>query len=121
MDFITINGYSIPYPNDFEMKKVPNRVAEIQTLTGKTVADINGWKYDDCTLKWDTLIESDLQNLLAAIRDYDFMMSFNDIDGAHTVEAILASRVNTKTRFKVNGNILWRDITVTLTFPECYE
>lgn len=121
MDYITINGKSIPYPNDFQMKKVPNKVATLTTMSGRTISDINGWKYDDTTLSWDTLIEGDLNNLLSAISDNEFQMTFADIDGNHTVTAVLESRVNTKTRFKQNGQIVWKDISVVISFPDCYQ
>lgn len=121
MDYITINNKSIPYPNDFQMKKVPNKVATLTTMSGRTIADVNGWKYEATTLQWDTLLEGDLQNLLTAIADNEFVITFNDIDGAHTVSAVLESRVNTKTRFKHNGNIIWKDISVAISFPDCYQ
>ena len=118
---ITINGYSIPYPNDFQMRKVPNIVAEINTLSGTTIADVNGWKYDDTTLKWDTLVDADLVNLINAIAGYTFPVVFKDLDGTHTETAVLRSRLNTKTPLMHNGMILWKDIEVTLGFPTCHQ
>ena len=116
LQYITINGYDIPYPNDFELQKVPNIINEMQTLTGKTVADINGWKYGDVELRWGTLLDEDLQNLLAAIADNEFQISFKDIDGAdHTVNAVFKGRANVK------GVTVWRDVSVQLSFPDCYE
>ena len=104
LQYITINGYDIPYPNDFEPQKVPNIVNEMQTLTGKTVADINGW------------------NLLAAIADNEFQISFKDIDGAdHTVNAVFKGRANVKTPMFHKGVTVWRDVSVQLSFPDCYE
>lgn len=121
MDYITINNKLIPYPNDFRMEKVPNKVATLTLMNGKTISDVNGWKYADATLQWDTLLETDLQNLLNAISENEFVMSFNDIDGAHSINAVLESRVNTKTRYKHNGDIVWKDINVKLSFPDCYQ
>lgn len=122
MDYIQMAGLPIPYPNDFTMEKVPNRVAEIKTLSGRTIADINGWKYANTTLKWDTLLDSDLQNLLTAISDDTFTFTFKDIDNqTYTIEAELESRVNTKTRYKRNGDIVWKDVNVTISFPDCYH
>ena len=118
---IVINGYSIPYPNDFQMSKVPNIVAEINTLNGTTIADVNGWKYDDATLKWDTLVDADLVNLINAIAGYTFPVVFEDLDGTHTETAVLRSRLNTKTPLMHNGVILWKDIEVTLGFPTCHQ
>lgn len=121
MDYITINGYSIPYPNDFTMKKVPRIVSEIETLNGTVIADYDGWKYDDTSLQWDTLLDADLQNLLSAISANIFSITFNDIDGSHTVQAILKSRTNVKTPLFKDGNLIWSDIQIDLSFPERYS
>lgn len=122
LQYITINGYDIPYSNDFELQKVPNIVNEMVTLTGKTVADINGWKYADTELRWDTLLDADLQNLLAAISDNTFQVTFKDIDGAdHTVNAVFKGRANVKTPMFHRGATVWKNVTVQLSFPDCYE
>ena len=122
LHYITINGYDIHYGNNFTLQKVPNIVNEMVTLTGKTVADINGWKYDDVELRWDTLLDEDLQNLLAAISDSQFEVTFKDIDGlVHTVNAVFKGRANVKTPMFHNGATVWRDVSVKLSFPDCYE
>ena len=122
LQYITINGYDIPYGNNFTLQKVPNIVNEMVTLTGKTVADINGWKYDDVELRWDTLLDEDLQNLLAAISDSQIEVKFKDIDGLdHTVNAVFKGRANAKTPMFHNGVTVWRDVSVQLSFPDCYE
>lgn len=122
MQYMDINGYSIPYPNNFTLQKVPNIVNEMQTLTGKTVADVNGWKYGDVDLQWDTLLDADLQNLLAAISSNTFEVTFKDIDGIeHTVNAVFKGRTNVKTPMFHKGVTVWNDVTVQLSFPDCYE
>lgn len=122
LDYMNINGYDIPYPNNFSPSRVPNIVNEMVTLTGKVVADVNGWRYGDTDLAWDTLLDADLQNLLAAISDPWFTVTFVDIDGAeHTVNAILKGRANVKTPIFYNGATVWKDVTVPLSFPDCYE
>lgn len=119
---ININGYEMPYPNNFSPSKVPNVVNEMTTLTGKVVADVNGWRYGDTDLNWDTLLDSDLQNLLSAISESSFPITFLDIDGVqHTVTAVLKGRSNVKTPIFNNGVTVWKDITIPLSFPECYE
>lgn len=120
MRYITINGKFIPYPNDFTMKKVPRIVSEIETMNGTIIGDVAGWRYDETTLQWDTLLDSDLQNLLEAVADPSFPITFEDIDGDRTVNAVLRGRVNTKTPLFYNGDTIWRDIQVTLSFPEVY-
>lgn len=122
LQYITINGQQVPYPNDFQLQRVPNIVNEMQTLTGKTVADINGWKYGDTELAWDTLLDEDLQNLLVAISDSSFNITFSDIDGAeHTVTAVYKGRANIKTPVFYKGLTVWKDVRVQLSFPDCYE
>ena len=119
---MTINGRDVPYPNDFQLQKVPNIVNEMTTLTGKTVADVNGWKYADTELSWGTLLDEDLQNLLDAISESMFEVTFNDIDGlSHTVTAVFKGRANVKTPLFNNGATIWKDVSVTLSFPDCYE
>lgn len=121
MDYITIGGKIVPYPNDFTLEKVPNLVSEITTMSGQTLYDKNGWKYADTELKWDTLLEKDLTNLLDGISRSPFVINCEDIDGPKSINAILKSRVNVKTRLKHKGKIVWRDISVTVSFPDCYR
>ena len=122
MQYITINGYDIPYPNDFQLQRVPNIVNEMTTLTGKVVADVNGWRYGDTDLTWNTLLDGDLQNLLAAISSSSFPVKFKDIDGLeHTVNAVLKNRANIKTPMFHRGATVWRDVSIQLSFPDCYE
>ena len=122
MQYITINGYDIPYPNDFQLQRVPNIVNEMTTLTGKVVADVNGWHYGDTDLTWNTLLDGDLQNLLAAISSSSFPVKFKDIDGLeHTVNAVLKNRANIKTPMFHRGATVWRDVSIQLSFPDCYE
>lgn len=122
MDYLYINNYKIPYPNDFTLQKVPNIVAEHTTMSGKSLADVNGWKYADTELRWDTLLEKDLLNLLDAISVSPFVIKCKDIDNDDLeVNAILRGRANTKTRLKYKGAIVWRDIAVSVSFPDCYR
>ena len=121
LQYITINGQDIPYPNDFELQKIPNIVNEMTTLTGRVVADVNGWRYADAELTWDTLLGEDLQNLLTAIAKTEFEVSFLDIDGnIRTVNAVLRGRANVKTPMFHNGVTVWKDVKITLSFPDCY-
>lgn len=122
MQYLTINGYRVPYSNDLQLQKVPNIVNEMTTLTGKVVADINGWKYADVNLSWGTLLDQDLQNLLTAISTNTFLIEFMDIDGStHSINAVLKGRANVKTPLFHNGQTVWRDVSISLSFPDCYE
>lgn len=121
MQYFDINGYTIPYPNDFTMRKVPNIVNELTTLTGKVVADVNGWRYDDTTLSWDTLIDDDLQNLLDAVSTGEFTITYTDVIGSTvSVNAVLRSRAEVKTPIITSNGTLWKEIEISVMFPDCY-
>ncbi len=122
MQYLTINGLKVPYSNSLQLQKVPNIVNEMTTLTGKVVADINGWRYADTTLTWDTLLDRDLQNLLTALSQNTFVIEFLDIDGVtHSVNAVLKGRANVKTPLFHNGKTVWSEVSVDISFPDCYE
>lgn len=124
MDYLKVNGHSIPFSNGFTMNQVPNIVNEVTLMDGSTQADINGWRYDDTTLNWDYLTEADLQTLLTEtdpIRG-TFELSFYEpgTNGYKTVKALRRGRVIVKTRHKRDGKIVWTGIEIELTFPEAY-
>ena len=121
LQYIEIDGTKIPYPNNFTLQKIPHIVNEMTTLTGKTVADINGWKYADTELSWDTLLDEDLQNLLTVLQFDTFQISFYDLDGTQqTINAVLKGRANVKTPMFYKGATVWKDVSVSLSFPDCY-
>lgn len=125
MDYIQINGQSFPYPNDFTMSKVANITNELVTMTGKTIADVNGWKYADQTLKWDYLGETQLQSILQLtdpVTVGTFTLEFTDPEnGLVSVNAFRRSGITVKTRFKENGNIVFSGIELTFAFPDAYQ
>lgn len=124
MDYLKVNGYAIPFSNGFTMTQVPNLVNEVTLMNGNTQADINGWKYEDTTLRWGTLEEDDLNTLLAQtdpIRgEFDFSFYEPGSNSYKTIKALRKGRVVVKTRYKRNGAIVWKDIEISLTFPEAY-
>lgn len=124
MDYLKVNGKSIPFCNDFEMVQMPNIVNEVVTMNGNTIADINGWKYGDTTLHWDYLTEKDLNTLLTEtdpIRGpFEFAFYEPGSNAYKIVKAIRVGRVVVKTRFKRNGSIVWTDVQIELSFPESY-
>lgn len=124
MDYIQINGKSIPYPNDFTMSKVANITNELTTMTGKTIADVNGWKYADQTLKWDFLYEAELNTLFSETDTLNgtFELTFDDPEsGQMTINAFRRSRITVKTRYRENGNIVFTGIELNLAFPDAYH
>lgn len=125
MDYIKINNKPIPYPNDFQMTKEANVVSELTTMSGKVLADVNGWRYSDTTFQWDTLRETELNLLLSETMAVNgaFDLTFDDVtDGVKTVTAYCKSSITTKTRFRDdNGHIVWSDVQLSVSFPECYQ
>lgn len=125
MDYIKINGKPIPYPNDFQMQREANIVSEITTMSGRKLADINGWKYADTTLSWGTLRENTLLTLLNETDPANgpFEFTFDEAEsGKKTVTAYRVSRITTKTRFRDDyNNIVWSDVQLVLSFPDCYK
>lgn len=121
MDFLKINNRSIPYPNNFNMKKVNNVVAEIKTLSGRRIADVNGWCYEDQSFTWDTLLNEHLDALLDETTT-DFVLEFVNTRGE--VERVNAARISLeaeKTQFKEDGTLVWKDITLEVMFPDAYN
>lgn len=90
--------------------------SEITTCTGKTIADLIGWKYADMQLQWDTLPESQLNTLLDMTGENT--IEFEDADGVvHTETIIRTSAVNTATRFSfANNSPVWSNVTVEVKF-----
>lgn len=122
MDYITIGGRQVPYPNNFQMQATENVVAQVTLLNGSVVGDYNGYRFENTTMQWDTLLETDLQNLLEATSTTTFNVTYKDITGTEiTVLARKVSRVETKTRFHRNGNAIWKDIQLELAFPNVYH
>lgn len=124
MDYLLINGNRIPFSNSFTMQQVPNIVNEVTLMSGSAQADINGWKYEDTTLRWDYLQESELNALLTETDPLrgTFDLSFYEPGSTEykTVKALRIGRVVVKTRFKEKDKIVWTGIEISLTFPEAY-
>lgn len=120
-DTFRIWAREYPYPSKFQMTRVPNIVCELKTMSGRTVADYNGWKYGDTTIQW-TCLENDVMDDLAAIANQsEFEFTFVDIDrNVKTINAIKRSLSYSKVRYKNDGEIVWEDVTLELSFPDCY-
>lgn len=124
MNRILIDGVEFPCPLSLNMSKSANIVSEITTLSGSTIADVNGWRYDDITLKWDWIKNSKLQELLEATSTDTFNFTFKDVDTG-TEKTIKAYRTNVSCIETANvdesGEIVWRGIEIQLAFPDCYH
>ena len=123
MDYITINSQNLPYPKNFQMKRTPNIVNQMRTMTGKDIADINGWKWADTTITWDALYPEDLDRLITAVQSSSsFVLTFMDAGGtSRSVNAILKGFGHSKTLVKNRGKYYWQNVSVDLMFPDCYQ
>lgn len=125
MDYLKVNGIRVPYSNDFTMSKVPNVTNETVTLSGKTIWDYSGWKYENVDLSWDYLKHEEYLQLLEATNPMNgtFNLTFiNENEQEETVTAYRLKAGRTKTQLKgTNGEIIWTGITLTLAFPDCYK
>lgn len=116
-----LNGKEILRPNDFSPKREDIYAAEITTCTGKTVADLIGWRYSDMTLSWDMLPQDQLEALIEMRGTGE--LEFTDADGeTHLEEIIRISAVTTSTRAKdVEGNPIWKDVQVEVRFINAHN
>ena len=120
-DTFKINAMEFPYPEKFQMSKVPNIVCALRTMSGKDVADVNGWKYADTSISWSALEDTDIGHLAWMTSMPTFTITFLDPwDGTVTVNAINRGLSHSKTRFKNGGKFVFEDVTLDLSFPDCY-
>ena len=125
MKYIKINGKDFPHPLDFEMSTQPNITSQLTTMSGRNIADVNGWTYADMTLSWQWLESNDLNTL---IRETDpmhgsFTFTFDDITTGkpNTVNAIRLSFGGKRLPVVDNGKTVWVDIQMSISFPDCYQ
>jgi len=125
MKYIQINGKNFPHPLDFQMSTQPNLTSQLTTMSGRNIADVNGWTYADMTLSWQWLENGDLQEL---IRETDpmqgsFTFTFDDITTGQptTVNAIRTSVGGKRLAVLDHGKVVWVDIQLSVSFPDCYQ
>ena len=118
---IKINGTDILRPEDFSPQREDLYAAEITTCTGKTIADLIGWKYSDMTLEWDMLPQKQLEVLLSM--QGECTITFTDADSiSHTERIVRSSAVSTATRFTgADGHPVWSDVKVEVRFLDAHD
>lgn len=118
---IKIGGQSILRPNDFSPQREDIYAAEITTCTGKTIADLVGWRYADMTLEWDMLPQESLELLLSMTGETS--LTFTDADGiTHTESIVRKSAVSTSTRMVTAAGIpVWKDVRVEVRFINAHN
>ena len=119
---IIINGQRLPYPKSFKMEKTPNIACELETMSGKRIADVNGWRYADTSIEWGALYPEDLKRLVAATADPSFKITFHTDDGeAMAVNAILRSFTRSRTLVQYGDDFVWEGVGINVSFPDCYQ
>lgn len=117
---IKINGTNIYRPNGFTPQRQDVYAAEITTCTGKTIADLIGWKFANMTMQWDALPQDQLEVLLAM--SGECTLEFTDADGVARTEAVVrTSAVTTATRFTRNGVPVWSNVQLEVMFLNAHN
>lgn len=119
---IQINGTEIFRPDDFSLARENIYAAEITTCSGKTIADLVGWKYSDMTMQWDTLPQDQLDVVLAMSGVGTSTLVFDDIDGKHIETIRPTSHVYVASRTtRADGSVVWKDISVKVEFINAHN
>lgn len=113
-----INGTIIVEPIQLQMARADNIVSQLTTQSGRTIADIRGWKYADTVLAWGTIPEGQLQFLLT-LKEFD--LTFDDFDGVKTIKAIRKSFAGQKQRFLKDGKAFYANFGLEVMFPDVYD
>ncbi len=112
---IELNGITLLRPSDMELTREYVYAGEITTCTGKTIADLIGWKYANVTLKWDILPAAQVQALLS-LNGSDVLMRFMDADGVQHSERVIP-RTHSVVGTRLNGTSqTWHNIETEVSF-----
>lgn len=116
----------LPYPKSLELQVVPNIVNEIHTMSGKTLYDINGWKYADTTIEWGSLYPEMLERLIHVVEDGptcdSLTMEFIQPDGTtKEITVVIKNFKKAKTLVRYGDDYVWEGVSLQVSFPECYQ
>lgn len=113
---IIIDGTEVFRPNEFTLARENVYAAEIETCTGKRIADLIGWRYSDLSLEFDWLPQDKLSALLA-IQGEVTMTFGNEIDETVTETVIVKTSAATVTRLTApDGQVAWKGIQLEVQF-----
>ena len=115
LNYIKINGTSIPRPPEFKPQREDVYAGEYMTCTGKLIADKIGWKFADMTMKWDALPQSQVDALIAMTGENTMIFDDPGSD-EHTETVIRDGIVSLRYRFTMNNSVWWRDVEVGVKF-----
>lgn len=113
-----INETRIVEPIQIQIARVDNIVSLIRTQSGRTIADKRGWKYQDTVFYWGTIPEDQLQFLLPL---NEFTITFDDISGEVTANAIRKKFVGQKQRFLKDGQVFYANFGLEVIFTDVYN
>lgn len=118
---ITIDGHTFYRPNGFTPAREYVYAGKITTCTGKTIADVIGWKYADISLEWDSLPQEQVDNLLG-LNGTEVIMTWTDADGSTASESVIPlTHSLTATRYMRGSTPVWSDITTSLEFINVHK
>lgn len=113
---ITINSKEIFRPNDFTLSRENVFAAELETCTGKRIADLIGWRYQDMELSFDTLPQDMMDKLLSLMGNVNMTFS-NELNQTVTEQVVMRTSAATVTRMhRPDGTVLWKDFAVGIRF-----
>lgn len=115
---ILINNQEVFRPNEFTLQREDVYAAELETCTGKRIADLIGWRYADLELSWDTIPDAQLQRLLDMFDRPTSSIQFVDESGTTVTETVILKNTSaTITRhIGEDGETLWSGISVSVQF-----
>lgn len=117
---IIIDEKEIFRPNAFTLQREQIYSGEIETCTGKRLADRVGWRYADLSLGFDTLPQDQLNKLLSLNGAVE-MEFVDEENNTVTEQVILKTSSVTATRFTKDGSAVWSGINAEVQFINAHN
>lgn len=117
---IIIDEKEIFRPNNFTLQREQIFSGEIETCTGKRLADRVGWRYADLSLGFDTLPQDQLNKLLSLTGAVE-MEFVDEENNTVTEQVILKTSSATATRFTKDGSSVWSGINAEVQFINAHN
>ena len=117
---IIIDEKEIFRPNNFTLQREQIYSGEIETCTGKRLADRVGWRYADLSLGFDTLPQDQLNKLLSLNGAVE-MEFVDEENNTVTEQVILKTSSATATRLTKDGSAVWSGINAEVQFINAHN
>lgn len=117
---IIIDGKEIFRPSAFTLQREQIYSGEIETCTGKRLADRVGWRYADLSLGFDTLPQDQLNKLLS-LTGAVTMTFVDEENNSVSEQVILKTSSATATRLTINNSPVWRGINAEVQFLNAHN